>query len=218
MSDLTVNKFLGAGLAAGLVIAALAVVPPMIFEKKPPAKAGYAITAVEEGGAGEAAPEAPPDWGTVLPTADAAAGEAKATAVCGSCHKFDPAGTNSTGPGLYGVLGRQPGTHPGFAYSDAMKAFGAAHPKWDYQEVFDFIHGPQKYVSGTKMTFAGLKATPDRVNIIAYLHTLGSSLPVPPPNPKAAAAAPAPATPGAAPAAGGGAAKAAAPAPAAPAK
>ena len=89
------------------------------------------------------------------------------------------------------MLGRQPGTHPGFAYSDAMKQFGAAHPKWDYQEVFDFIHGPQKYVSGTKMTFAGLKATPDRVNIIAYLHSLGSSLPVPSPNPKVAAAAPA---------------------------
>jgi cytochrome c len=36
-----------------------------------------------------------------------------------------------------------------------------------------------------------MKAPQDRINVIAYLHTLGSSLPVPPPNPKAAAPAPA---------------------------
>jgi len=48
MSDLTVNKYLGAGLATALVIAALAVVPPMFFEKQPPAKPGYAVA--EEGG------------------------------------------------------------------------------------------------------------------------------------------------------------------------
>jgi len=85
------------------------------------------------------------------------------------------------------VLGRKPGSHPGFAYSPAMVAFGNKIGVWDYQHIYDFIAGPQKYVDGTKMTFIGMKDSQDRINIIAYLHTLGSNLPIPAPNPKAAA-------------------------------
>jgi cytochrome c len=196
MSDLNRNMILGAGLTTAFVLAVLGVITPMFFEPQPPAKPGYAI-AVAEDTSGEAAPEVPPDWGTVLKTADVSAGEAK-TAVCKSCHVFDPAGTNNIGPGLYGVLGRKPGTHPGFAYSPAMIAFGAKQPVWDYEHIYEFIAGPQKYIDGTKMTFIGLKNSQDRINIIAYLHTLGSNLPIPAPNPKAAAPAA-----GAKPAAGG---------------
>jgi cytochrome c len=78
-----------------------------------------------------------------------------------------------------------------------MTAFGAKTPVWDYEHIFEFIAGPQKYIDGTKMTFIGMKDRQDRINIIAYLHTLGSSLPIPAPNPAVAAAKPA-----AAPAAG----------------
>ena len=92
-----------------------------------------------------------------------------------------------TGPNLYGVLGRQPGTHPGFAYSDGMKAFGAKQPIWDFEHVNEFITAPQKYIDGTKMTFVGLKQRQDRINVLAYLHTLGSNLPIPAPKPVAAA-------------------------------
>jgi cytochrome c len=56
------------------------------------------------------------------------------------------------------------------------------------------------------MTFVGLKKQEDRIAVIAYLHSLGSTLPVPAPKPAGAAPAPA----GAAPAAAG--APAAAPA------
>jgi cytochrome c len=185
MSDLNRNMILGAALTTAFTLAVLGVVTPMLFEKAPPAKPGYAIAVAAEAG-GEAAPQAPPDWGTVLKTADVSAGEAK-TAVCKSCHVFDAAGTNNIGPGLYGVLGRKPGTHPGFAYSPAMIAFGAKTPVWDYEHIFEFIAGPQKYIDGTKMTFIGMKDRQDRINVIAYLHTLGSNLPIPAPNPKAAA-------------------------------
>jgi cytochrome c len=193
MSDLNRNMILGAALTTAFTLAVLGVVTPMLFEKAPPAKPGYAIAVAAEAG-GEAAPEVPPDWGTVLKTADVSAGEAK-TAVCKSCHMFDAAGTNNIGPGLYGVLGRKPGTHPGFAYSPAMTAFGAKQPVWDYEHIYEFIAGPQKYIDGTKMTFIGMKNSQDRINVIAYLHTLGSNLPIPAPNPKAAA--PAKAAPGA---------------------
>ncbi|HEY5289074.1 MAG TPA: cytochrome c family protein [Caulobacteraceae bacterium] len=185
MSGLHRNMILGAVLTTAFVLAILGVITPMFFEKSIPAKPGYAI-AVQETAGGAEAPAPPPDWGTVLKTADVQAGQAK-TAVCQSCHIFAPSGANNIGPGLYGVLGRKPGTHPGFAYSPAMIAFGGKIGVWDYQHIYDFIAGPQKYVDGTKMTFIGMKNSQDRINIIAYLHTLGSNLPIPAPNPKAAA-------------------------------
>jgi cytochrome c len=187
MSDeLGFNKIAGAVLATGLAIFGLGELTNIIFEYQPPAKQGYAVAVAEEAGGGGAVVEAPIDWGTELPKADVNAGKT-VTAKCQSCHNFDQGGPNMTGPNLYGVLGRQPGTHPGFAYSDGMKAFGAKQPVWDYVHINDFITGPQKYIDGTKMTFVGLKQRQDRINVIAYLHTLGSNLPIPAPNPAAAA-------------------------------
>ena len=180
MSDgLGLNKILGAVLATLLVIVGLGVGTKILFEYKPPAKQGYAI-AVQEEASGAAAVEQPIDWGTDLPKADVAAGKAVA-AKCQSCHNLDAGGPNMTGPNLYGVLGRAPGSHPGFAYSDGMKAFGAKTPAWDYVHINDFITAPGKYIDGTKMTFVGLKQRQDRINVVAYLHTLGSNLPIPAP-------------------------------------
>ena len=188
MSDLGFNKIAGAALATGLVILVLGELSNIVFKYQPPAKQGYAVTPTIEGGAGEAAApvELPIDWGTELPKADVAAGKQVATK-CQSCHNLDQGGPNMTGPNLWGVLGRQPGTHAGFAYSDGMKAFGAKQPIWDYEHVNEFVTGPQKYIDGTKMTFVGLKQRQDRINVIAYLHTLGSTLPIPAPKPVAAA-------------------------------
>jgi cytochrome c len=200
MDDLRVNKVLGAALGAALLIAILWIVPPLIFQKSPPAHPGYAIAvAPEELGGAPEAPDVPPDWGTALPKADIAAGEAR-TAVCKSCHAFDPAGTNNIGPGLYGVVGRKPGTHPGYAYSPAMIAFGDKNPVWTYDQLYVYLKGPQVVVPGTKMTFIGFKAPEDRINVIAYLHTLGSDLPIPPPKPTPAAGPTAGPAPGGAPA------------------
>jgi cytochrome c len=192
MSDLTLNKVLGAVLATGLVIVGLGQLTDIIFKYEAPAKQGYAITPELPAGAGGAAPvvELPIDWGTELPKADVAAGKEVATK-CQSCHNLDQGGPNQTGPNLYGVVGRPPGTHPGFAYSDGMKAFGAKNPIWTYELINSFVTSPQNFIDGTKMTFVGLKQRQDRINVIAYLHTLGSSLPIPAPKPVAAPAAPA---------------------------
>jgi len=187
MSDLTLNKILGAVLATGLVIVGTGQLTDIIFKYEAPAKQGYAVVPDVPAAGGAAAPvELPIDWGTELPKADVAAGKEVATK-CQACHNLDQGGPNMTGPNLYGVLGRQPGTHPGFAYSDGMKAFGAKQPIWDFEHVNDFITSPQKYIDGTKMTFVGLKQRQDRINVLAYLHTLGSNLPIPAPKPVAAA-------------------------------
>jgi len=188
MSDLTFNKVAGAVLATGLVIVGLGQLTDIIFKYEPPAKAGYAVTPDLPAGAGGAAPvvELPIDWGTELPKADVAAGKEVATK-CQSCHNLDQGGPNNTGPNLWGVVGRPPGTHAGFAYSDGMKAFGAKNPIWTYDLINSFVTSPQNFIDGTKMTFVGLKQRQDRINVIAYLHTLGSTLPIPAPKPVVAA-------------------------------
>jgi cytochrome c len=183
MADLTFNKIAGAVLATGLAITGLIQLSSGVFSQEPVKKPGFAVEVAAETGGGEAAPEVPPDWGTVLPKADVAAGQA-VFAKCQSCHSLT---ANGTGPDLFGVVGRKPGSEPGFSYSSAMEAFGAKQPIWDYQHIFEFIKNPQAYISGTKMTFVGLKKPEDRINVIAYLHTQGSKLPIPAPNPAAAA-------------------------------
>jgi cytochrome c len=182
MSDLTFNKVAGAVLATGLAIFGLRELSSGIFSQEKAQKPGYAVeVATESAGGGEAA-DVPPDWGTVLPKADIAAGQAT-FAKCQACHSLTQ---NNIGPDLMGVVGRKPGTEPGFSYSPAMQAFGAKQPIWDYDHLYEFLKSPQAYINGTKMTFVGLKKPEDRINIIAFLHTQGSSLPIPPPNPKAA--------------------------------
>jgi cytochrome c len=199
--NLTFNKIAGAALATGLVIFGLQNLTHILFEKESPAKPGYAIAVAQGGGGGGPAAEVIPDWGTVLPKADVAAGQA-VTAKCASCHQFDAAGTNAIGPGLYGVVGRPPGSHPGYAYDDAMTAFAKTNPAWTYDLLYQFLKGPQAFMPGTKMTFVGLKDPQDRINVIAYLRSNGSpGYAIPAAKPAAAA-----------PAAGGAATNAAAPA------
>ena len=195
MSDLGFNKIAGAVLATGLAVAGLHFVSGMVFEPHVTAKPGYAVTVAEDTGGAGAAADLPVDWGTVLPTADIAAGQAQ-FAKCASCHQVSDA--NGTGPGLNGIVGRKPASHGGFAYSPAMTAYAGTHARWDYDQLDAFLKAPQKDIPGTKMTFVGLKKQEDRINVIAYLHSLNASLPIPAPDPsRAAGAAPAP---GAAPA------------------
>jgi cytochrome c len=194
MSDLTFNKYAGAVLATAFVIAGLVQLSGGVFSEEKVAKPGFKVEVVEEAAGGAAVPDVPPDWGTVLKTADPVAGAA-VFEKCKSCHNADNGGANGTGPNLWGVEGRAPASHAGFAYSDGMKGFAAKQPVWDYEHIYEFVKNPQAYVSGTKMTFVGLKQPQDRINVIAFLREHGGTLPIPAPNP--AAAAPAAAAPAA---------------------
>jgi cytochrome c len=184
MSDLQFNKIAGAVLATGLTIVTLGVVSEEIFRSDVAEKPGYAIAVAEVAEEGAAA-EAPPDWGTVLPAANVATG-ASVAKKCVSCHVFEKGGANGTGPALWGVLGRDAGAVPGFAYSPNM----VAHPAWDYENMDAFLKAPQRYIEGTKMSFVGLKKQEDRIAVIAYMRSMSDTpQPIPAPNPAAAAAA-----------------------------
>jgi cytochrome c len=195
MADtLAFNKIAGAVLATGLVIFGLQNLTAELFKQSPPAKPGDAIAVQEAPAEGAAPADVTPDWGTVLPAADIAHGQT-VTQKCASCHQFDPAGTNAIGPGLYGVVGRPPGSHPGFAYSSAMQDFAKTHTAWTYDLLNQWLKGPAQLMPGTKMGFAGLPEVKDRIDVIAYLRSNGSpNYPIPAP------AAPAAATNSAAPA------------------
>ena len=205
MSDLTFNKIAGGVLLTGLIIFGLKEASDIVFAKHEIEKPGYEIAVAEEAEAGGAAAEVAPDWGSVLLVpANIAAGQA-ITAKCASCHSFAQGGPTVVGPDLFGVVGRKPGSHPGMAYSAGMIEFGAKNPVWDYDHLDTFLKAPGKDVSGTKMTFVGLKKQEDRIAVISYLHSLGSTLPVPAPKPAGAAPAPAAAAPAAGTAVSGGA-------------
>jgi cytochrome c len=217
------NKVAGAVLGTLIFIFVIRLVAEAVYEPEIPAKPGFAVQGVVEAAGGAAsAPveEAIPDWGTVLPTADAAAGKT-VSVKCEQCHDTSSAKTNKIGPALFGVVDRARATVPGFDYSAAMKAKGGT---WTYDELFKFIKSPGAYIPGTKMSFAGLSSAKDRINLIAFLRTNADSpaaIPAPAPAKAAtpdAAAVSAPATPppatSAAPAAKAGAAPAAAAAPA----
>lgn len=96
---------------------------------------------------------------------DPGIGRGQYEAKCGGCHSVT---TNRIGPLHQGVVGRRPGTVPGYAYSQALKR--VTQP-WTPARLDLWLQGPQKLVPGTKM----LLSVPDpvvRANIIAYLMTL----------------------------------------------
>lgn len=201
--DLKWNKIMGGVLATAFVIVGLQQVTAAVYNTEAPEKMGYFVEAEEESAGGGAA-EMAPDWGTVLPTADLAAGEA-AFARCGTCHTATAGGADGTGPNLYGIVGGPVMHRAGFAYSDAMSAHKAEAPNWGYDELDHFLTAPGRYVPGTKMTFAGIRDTQTRINLIAWLRSQGSSgfaIPAPDPSRQPGAAAAAPAAEGAAPAEG----------------
>ncbi len=181
--DLELNKIFGAGLATVFTILVVQQASGFVYKSEPAHEMGYKVDIPEGGAEGGAEAELPPDWGTLIPVADLAAGEA-AFARCTACHTIEAGGPNKIGPNLYGIVGRPVASHAGFAYSDAMVAHKAEDPTWSLDALDHFITAPARYVSGTKMSFAGLRDTETRVNLIAWMMSQGSSgYAVPAPDP-----------------------------------
>jgi cytochrome c len=201
--DLKLNKIMGAGLATLFVILMVKEGTAFIYHTETPEKMGYFVDAPEEAAGGPAEVILPPDWGTVMPTADLAAGEA-AFARCKSCHTVDAGGANGIGPNLYAVIGGPVMHSSGFAYSDAFQAHKAVAPTWTLDEMDQFLTAPGRHIPGTKMSFAGIRDTATRVNLIAWLRSQGSGgMAIPAPDPaRQPGAAPAAPAEGEAPAAG----------------
>ena len=112
---------------------------------------------------------------------DAAAGE-KAFKKCKACHAIVNGDEvivkgGKTGPNLFGVVGRQPGTYEGFKYSKSMVAFGETEPAWTEELIGEFVQDPKAFLKAhtgddgakSKMTFKLKKGGED---VAAYLASL----------------------------------------------
>jgi cytochrome c len=185
------NTIAGWTLFGGIVALGLSSLSAHYFladKEHRPETMGYAIEGVvEEGAEGGAAAELP--LANLLAAGDVAKGEA-VFAKCKACHTAEQGGANGIGPNLYGIVGKPVGKHAaGFAYSADLSGKGGT---WDFATLNEWLKNPKAFAAGTKMSFAGLPKGEDRANVILYLNSLGSNLPLPAPEAvPAAGAAPA---------------------------
>lgn len=166
------NTIAGWVLFAGIVALGSSIVSSEVFNTPRPETMGYPIEGVEVEGSGAVAEQ---PIAVYLASADPAKGEA-VFKKCVACHNADPGGANALGPALFGVLGRPIAAHGGFAYSPALKEVGGT---WDWDKMSAWLANPKKFAPGNKMTFPGLSNPEDRANLLAFLNTKGSNLPLP---------------------------------------
>ena len=105
----------------------------------------------------------------LLANADPKRGE-QLTKVCAVCHTFNKGGANKVGPNLWDVTEDGIAAVPNYQFSAALQADKGQ--KWDPEKLNQWLHSPQSFATGTKMTFAGFPKAQDRADVIAYLDTL----------------------------------------------
>jgi len=182
MDSFEVNKILGAVLGTCLCLLAINIAAGAIFAPEKPAKPGYELGVPEQPPSGKPAEqEKQQPIEQLLANADMKRGENSAKK-CQACHTFNKGGRNLVGPNLWGVVGRQRASEPGFNYSGAMKAKGG---NWTIEDLNQFITNPRGFIPGTNMTFTGIPRGSDRADVITYLNSLSDN---PAPLPKAAEA------------------------------
>lgn len=101
--------------------------------------------------------------------ADPVRGEQLFAQRCRGCHAVDADAPAQVGPHMEGVVGRQAGTAPGFAYSEAMRR---SELTWTPHYLDHFLASPPDYVPGTSMLSPPVLERQDRADIIAYLAAL----------------------------------------------
>jgi cytochrome c len=189
MDSMAVTKVSTAVLVAGIAYFMTGLIGAQLVHPERPAKPAIEIKGGEpEPAAGPKAEAALPPIAPLLAKADPAAGEALFKKLCTACHTANDGGKAGVGPNLYGVVGGPHAHMEGFSYSAGLKAKTGP---WTFDELNEWLHKPSSYVSGTRMTFAGLNNDQQRADVIDYLRTLS---PNPEPLP-AANAEPAPASP-----------------------
>ncbi len=169
------NTIAGWTLFSGIVALGLSSISGQYFgADKPhrPHEMGYKIAGVvsSDGPVAEVPIE------TLLASADPLKGEA-IFKKCASCHTINSGGANGIGPNLHAIMGDAIGHgRGGFAFSSVLTNHGG---KWDWANMDHWLTAPKSCAAGTKMTFAGLDVAQDRANILVYLNTQGSNLPLP---------------------------------------
>lgn len=88
---------------------------------------------------------------------------------CYACHNTNPDEGHKIGPNLYGVVGREMASAPGFLYSERLlKREGL----WTPESLNAFFYETKQFEQGTHIAFLQLQSLKDRADIIAWLLSL----------------------------------------------
>lgn len=99
---------------------------------------------------------------------DPARGEAL-WADCSGCHQIGPGAKNRIGPQLNGIFGRRAASIDGFKYSKSMQRAGRDGLTWRLETLNAYVENPKVLVSGTRMSYRGMKDAQDRADLLAFL-------------------------------------------------
>lgn len=172
MSSLEFNKIAMAVLIAGIVAMVAGFVARGTVNPTFPEQNAYVVDlGVEAEPVVEVAAVETPSIGSLMAAADPGAGQGLSRA-CAACHTFDKGGDNRIGPNLWDVVNRPLAGADGFNYSSAMSDRGG---DWSYEALDGFLAAPKGWLSGTKMSFAGIRSAEDRADLIAWMRSLSDS-------------------------------------------
>lgn len=99
---------------------------------------------------------------------DAAKGE-QIWGKCTGCHQIGNDAQDRIGPHLNGIFGRPAAAHDGYKYSKPMQRAAADGLIWTVETLDAYIKNPKALVSGTRMSFPGMRDDGDRADLLAYL-------------------------------------------------
>lgn len=90
---------------------------------------------------------------------------------CKACHQLGEGATNRTGPVLNGMIGRPVGSVDGFRYSGVFQEAAQAGEVWTQESLAAFLADPRGTMSGTKMSFRGVRDAAEIEALIAYIQS-----------------------------------------------
>ena len=90
---------------------------------------------------------------------------------CKACHQLGEGATNRTGPVLNGMIGRSVGSVDGFRYSAVFHEAAQAGEVWTQESLAAFLADPRGTMSGTKMSFRGVRDAAEIEALIAYIQS-----------------------------------------------
>jgi cytochrome c len=170
MDSFEINKIIAAILVTVLLVFGISKISDVVFHVNQPDVKGYKVE-IKASTSTQIASGSQIDISALLALGNVDHG-AKIFKKCAACHSINEGGGNKIGPNLWGVMFRSIGSVTDYKYSKALLSYGK---EWSWEEINGFLIKPSKWISGNKMSFAGLKSEEDRASVILYLNQNSSS-------------------------------------------